>query len=251
MEAFSVFVPSCETGGSFTSKQCQQGGQCWCVDPTGRELPGTRQHGHSLVCSEYPGTACRQRDSRLLSSQSHIISSLLFKSLPFSSCLVYAHHASSLFISSCRLFIFLSSLISCILISYCNISYLIFSFLFSSSSLFSFCPTCYVPRPLLLLLLLQVQVMLTVILSVVWLCPGSSLVLSILLRPPLVDLRPPVSPSSGLLGNSCQWRGIRPPTCLTWSKSSRVSSPRWAELCRLWPAPPPVASRRTCSEGSS
>ncbi|XP_039973585.1 thyroglobulin [Xiphias gladius] len=51
MEAFSVFVPSCETGGSFTSKQCQQGGQCWCVDPTGRELPGTRQHGHSLVCS--------------------------------------------------------------------------------------------------------------------------------------------------------------------------------------------------------
>ncbi|KAM9352691.1 thyroglobulin [Symphorus nematophorus] len=50
MEASSVFVPSCETGGSFSSKQCQQGGQCWCVDPAGRELPGTRQHGDSLVC---------------------------------------------------------------------------------------------------------------------------------------------------------------------------------------------------------
>ncbi|XP_067456388.1 thyroglobulin [Thunnus thynnus] len=51
MEASSVFIPSCETGGSFSPRQCQQGGQCWCVDPTGRELPGTRQLGDSLVCS--------------------------------------------------------------------------------------------------------------------------------------------------------------------------------------------------------
>ncbi|XP_071324918.1 thyroglobulin isoform X1 [Trachinotus anak] len=51
MEASSVFVPTCESGGPFTSKQCQRGGQCWCVNPTGRELPGTRQHGDSLVCS--------------------------------------------------------------------------------------------------------------------------------------------------------------------------------------------------------
>ncbi|XP_059195918.1 thyroglobulin [Centropristis striata] len=50
LEASSVFVPSCESGGSFSSRQCQQGGQCWCVDPTGRELPGTRQLGDSLVC---------------------------------------------------------------------------------------------------------------------------------------------------------------------------------------------------------
>ncbi|XP_026227316.1 thyroglobulin isoform X2 [Anabas testudineus] len=51
MEASSVFIPSCETSGYFSSRQCQQGGQCWCVDPTGRELPGTRQFGDSLVCS--------------------------------------------------------------------------------------------------------------------------------------------------------------------------------------------------------
>ncbi|XP_070690875.1 thyroglobulin [Pempheris klunzingeri] len=54
MEASGVLVPSCESGGSFTSTQCQQGGQCWCVDPTGRELPGTRQHGHPPVCSPAP-----------------------------------------------------------------------------------------------------------------------------------------------------------------------------------------------------
>ncbi|XP_026172427.1 thyroglobulin isoform X2 [Mastacembelus armatus] len=50
MEASSVFIPSCESRGSFSSRQCQQGGQCWCVDPTGRDIPGTRQHGDSLVC---------------------------------------------------------------------------------------------------------------------------------------------------------------------------------------------------------
>ncbi|KAK2909632.1 thyroglobulin isoform X2 [Channa argus] len=51
MEVSSVFVPSCRTTGYFSSRQCQQGGQCWCVDPTGREIPGTRQYGDSLVCS--------------------------------------------------------------------------------------------------------------------------------------------------------------------------------------------------------
>lgn len=60
MEASSVFVPSCETGGAFASRQCQQGGQCWCVDPTGRELPGTRQQGDTPVCSECPA-ACGQK----------------------------------------------------------------------------------------------------------------------------------------------------------------------------------------------
>ncbi|XP_035770152.1 thyroglobulin [Neolamprologus brichardi] len=61
MEANSVFIPSCENGGAFTSKQCQQGGQCWCVDPAGRELPGTRQHGDSLTCSSGPADCRSQR----------------------------------------------------------------------------------------------------------------------------------------------------------------------------------------------
>ncbi|XP_044062749.1 thyroglobulin isoform X2 [Siniperca chuatsi] len=67
MAASSIFVPSCETGGSFASRQCQRGGQCWCVDPTGRELPGTRQHGDSLVCSSGLGDCLSQR--RLALSQ--------------------------------------------------------------------------------------------------------------------------------------------------------------------------------------
>lgn len=53
-EALGAFVPSCEPGGGFSSRQCQQGGQCWCVDPTGQELPGSRQRGDSLDCSECP-----------------------------------------------------------------------------------------------------------------------------------------------------------------------------------------------------
>ncbi|XP_070823078.1 thyroglobulin [Chaetodon trifascialis] len=61
MEASSVFVPSCEAGGSFTSRQCQRGGQCWCVDPTGKELPVTRQHGDALVCSSGPADCLSQR----------------------------------------------------------------------------------------------------------------------------------------------------------------------------------------------
>lgn len=56
-EALGAFVPSCEPGGGFSSRQCQQGGQCWCVDPTGQELPGSRQRGDSLDCSECPAAA--------------------------------------------------------------------------------------------------------------------------------------------------------------------------------------------------
>lgn len=52
-QAHSVYIPSCELGGAFSSRQCQQGGQCWCVDHTGQELPGTRQQG-LLDCSECP-----------------------------------------------------------------------------------------------------------------------------------------------------------------------------------------------------
>lgn len=49
----AAFIPSCEAGGAFSPRQCQQGGQCWCVEPSGREVPGTRQHGDQLECSEW------------------------------------------------------------------------------------------------------------------------------------------------------------------------------------------------------
>ncbi|KAM4581065.1 thyroglobulin [Odontesthes bonariensis] len=60
-EAPGVFVPSCEPGGSFSSRQCGRGGQCWCVDPTGRELPGTRRHGEPLPCSSGPADCPSRR----------------------------------------------------------------------------------------------------------------------------------------------------------------------------------------------
>uniref|UniRef100_UPI003AB02372 thyroglobulin n=1 Tax=Centroberyx gerrardi TaxID=166262 RepID=UPI003AB02372 len=60
-EASGVLAPSCEAAGSFSSRQCQAGGQCWCVDPAGREHPGTRRHGDSLVCSSGPADCPSQR----------------------------------------------------------------------------------------------------------------------------------------------------------------------------------------------
>ncbi|XP_068180607.1 thyroglobulin [Antennarius striatus] len=62
-EASSVFVPTCETDGSFSSRQCQQGGppQCWCVDPTGAELPGTRRRDDLLVCGSGAADCPSQR----------------------------------------------------------------------------------------------------------------------------------------------------------------------------------------------
>ncbi|KAK1895743.1 Thyroglobulin [Dissostichus eleginoides] len=38
MAASSVYLPSCEGGGAFSPRQCG-GGQCWCSDPEGREVP--------------------------------------------------------------------------------------------------------------------------------------------------------------------------------------------------------------------
>ncbi|XP_053699810.1 thyroglobulin [Synchiropus splendidus] len=52
LESSSGVTPSCERSGSFSSKQCRPDGLCWCVDSLGRELPGTRQFGDSLVCSD-------------------------------------------------------------------------------------------------------------------------------------------------------------------------------------------------------
>lgn len=56
---------SCEADGSFSPTQCLPGGQCWCVDPQGREIPGTREHRDSIHCGS--GSSCvSQRRSALL-----------------------------------------------------------------------------------------------------------------------------------------------------------------------------------------
>lgn len=49
------FVPSCDDDGYFRRVQCDVGrGQCWCVDPHGGELTGTRIHG-TPECDEVAG----------------------------------------------------------------------------------------------------------------------------------------------------------------------------------------------------
>ncbi|XP_067093609.1 thyroglobulin [Osmerus mordax] len=69
LQSSSVFVPSCDAAGAYLPGQCQAGGQCWCVDPSGREVYGTRQQGTPPDCaaeSDCP-SARRVALSRLLS----------------------------------------------------------------------------------------------------------------------------------------------------------------------------------------
>ncbi|KAM6968073.1 thyroglobulin-like [Aplochiton taeniatus] len=50
LQTASVFVPSCGPTGDYSPKQCQSGGQCWCVDRSGGEISKTQQQGDTLDC---------------------------------------------------------------------------------------------------------------------------------------------------------------------------------------------------------
>ncbi|XP_077995776.1 papilin-like isoform X2 [Glandiceps talaboti] len=45
------FVPNCDPDGDYVKMQCYgyNGGYCWCVDDTGREIPGTRTVGNGRL----------------------------------------------------------------------------------------------------------------------------------------------------------------------------------------------------------
>ena len=46
-----VFVPKCESDGSYSQVQCLDSSQyCWCVDKTGKEIHGTRVRGSRPRC---------------------------------------------------------------------------------------------------------------------------------------------------------------------------------------------------------
>ncbi|NXE23042.1 THYG protein, partial [Ardeotis kori] len=47
-----AYVPSCDADGSYAPVQCQQGGQCWCVDTKGQEVQGTKRRGQPPACGE-------------------------------------------------------------------------------------------------------------------------------------------------------------------------------------------------------
>ncbi|RLV98301.1 hypothetical protein DV515_00010943 [Chloebia gouldiae] len=64
------YVPQCDPGGDFTPLQCHgDSGYCWCVEQSGREIPGTRSEpGTTPPCKSpapqsHPGQ--RQRGQRL------------------------------------------------------------------------------------------------------------------------------------------------------------------------------------------
>ncbi|NXV08114.1 THYG protein, partial [Cettia cetti] len=57
------YIPQCLDSGAFDEVQCDMElGQCWCVDPEGMEIYGTRQRGMPAQC---PGN-CEIRDRRIL-----------------------------------------------------------------------------------------------------------------------------------------------------------------------------------------
>ncbi|TRY66912.1 hypothetical protein DNTS_017010 [Danionella cerebrum] len=64
-EAGSSFVASCSDDGAYVAVQCQLGGQCWCVDITGKEIFGTRRFGEPK-CSA-AGTDCMSKRRQALS----------------------------------------------------------------------------------------------------------------------------------------------------------------------------------------
>lgn len=45
-----AYIPSCDSDGGYTAMQCQQGGQCWCVDTKGQEVQGTKRRGQPPAC---------------------------------------------------------------------------------------------------------------------------------------------------------------------------------------------------------
>ena len=48
---FGVFVPQCNTDGSFMPQQCMKyTGHCWCVDTSGKEIQGTRVRQKKPSC---------------------------------------------------------------------------------------------------------------------------------------------------------------------------------------------------------
>lgn len=45
------YIPQCLDSGAFDEVQCDMElGQCWCVDPEGMEIYGTRQRGKPAQC---------------------------------------------------------------------------------------------------------------------------------------------------------------------------------------------------------
>ncbi|NXW95018.1 THYG protein, partial [Alopecoenas beccarii] len=56
-----AYVPACDADGGYAPVQCQQGGQCWCVDTKGQEVQGTKRQGQPPTCGEKQGCISERR----------------------------------------------------------------------------------------------------------------------------------------------------------------------------------------------
>uniref|UniRef100_A0A668UD94 Thyroglobulin type-1 domain-containing protein n=1 Tax=Oreochromis aureus TaxID=47969 RepID=A0A668UD94_OREAU len=74
MEANSVFIP-CTPSGAFQEVQCQ-GAECWCVDPQGQEMKGSRTVARRprcpSPCERARGAALEVRSNMAAGAEIHI-----------------------------------------------------------------------------------------------------------------------------------------------------------------------------------
>lgn len=63
----AIFVPSCTSTGAFQEVQCW-GGECWCVDPQGQEVSGSRISGHPPRCPSH----CERQRTRALNVKANM-----------------------------------------------------------------------------------------------------------------------------------------------------------------------------------
>uniref|UniRef100_A0AAY4CAV8 Thyroglobulin n=1 Tax=Denticeps clupeoides TaxID=299321 RepID=A0AAY4CAV8_9TELE len=61
-------VPQCTEDGRFRHVQCSSQKECWCVDATGEEVPGSRRQGPSVHCL----TSCQLHRQRVLQSENEV-----------------------------------------------------------------------------------------------------------------------------------------------------------------------------------
>ncbi|XP_006879337.1 PREDICTED: thyroglobulin [Elephantulus edwardii] len=78
-----LFVPACTAEGSYEDVQCSAG-ECWCVDPRGKELPGFRVTGTRPRCP----TQCEKQRAQM---QSLLKSQSAGSSLPVPACSSEGH----------------------------------------------------------------------------------------------------------------------------------------------------------------
>ena len=58
-----MYIPSCDEDGYYRKLQCDQSrGECWCVDPHGGEMMGSRIHGNPDCGKESIGVLTRGRE---------------------------------------------------------------------------------------------------------------------------------------------------------------------------------------------